>query len=562
MEIMFFVLAMALVLIAIFSREAYEAKRREKQFIDSLYADYGDKPEKEYSLERFVRIASNYEKHQSEGQIDDITWNDLNMDEIFKRMDYTFSASGEEYLYYTLRNTTKNKEELQHLEEVIQFFDTHPDERVKVQYLMNQLGHTGKFSLYDYIDNLDYLGERSNKKHLLLNFLFLPFILLIPFQASVGIIGLVALIIYNIMSYFKEKKEIDPYILSFAYILRLVNICEKLVKVKVPVCSEEWERINKHYRALLGIRTGSFIVLSPTRGMASGNPLDIIMDYLRMILHLDLIKFNNMLIQLRQHLEDVDSLITQVGYVETAIAIGAFRKSLPEYCIPELKPEADYDFVLREAYHPLIEDAVRNSISTGKGVLLTGSNASGKSTFLKTVALNAILAQTIHTCTALEYKAPFYRIFSSMSLRDDLESGESYYIVEIKALKRILDGAKQTDSKILCFVDEVLRGTNTVERIAASTQILKSLSVKNIMCFAATHDIELTSLLQKDFENYHFEEEIRDGDVFFNYKLQTGKATTRNAIRLLEIMGYEPEIIEQASSQAERFLESGVWVAG
>ena len=176
------------------------------------------------------------------------------------------------------------------------------------------------------------------------------------------------------------------------------------------------------------------------------------------------------------------------------------------------------------------------------------------------MALNSILAQSIHTCTAKTYEAPFFRIFSSMSLRDDLESGESYYIVEIKALKRILDGAKQTNSKVLCFVDEVLRGTNTVERIAACTQILKSLSAKNILCFAATHDIELTGLLQKDFANYHFEEEIRDGDVFFNYKLQSGKATTRNAIKLLEIMGYESQIIEQASAQAERFLESGVWV--
>ena len=103
MDILLFVLAMALFLMVIFIREAYEAKKKEKRFIESLYTDYGNKPEKEYSLERFVRIASYYEKHQSEGQIDDITWNDLNMDEIFKRMNYTFSASGEEYLYYTLR---------------------------------------------------------------------------------------------------------------------------------------------------------------------------------------------------------------------------------------------------------------------------------------------------------------------------------------------------------------------------------------------------------------------------------------------------------------------------
>ena len=112
---------------------------------------------------------------------------------------------------------------------------------------------------------------------------------------------------------------------------------------------------------------------------------------------------------------------------------------------------------------------------------------------------------------------------------------------------------------ILCFVDEVLRGTNTVERIAASTQILKSLGHSGILCFAATHDIELTELLQNDFDNYHFEEDVRDGDIFFNYRLKSGKATTRNAIRLLELMGYDQAVIERASAQAEQFVASGVW---
>lgn len=101
-----------------------------------------------------------------------------------------------------------------------------------------------------------------------------------------------------------------------------------------------------------------------------------------------------------------------------------------------------------------------------KGVLLTGSNASGKSTFLKTVAVNAILSQSVNTCMAKKYEAPLFHVYSSMALRDNMDSGESYYIVEIKALRRILDAAEQEKIPVLCFVDEVLRGTNTVERIA------------------------------------------------------------------------------------------------
>ena len=148
-----------------------------------------------------------------------------------------------------------------------------------------------------------------------------------------------------------------------------------------------------------------------------------------------------------------------------------------------------------------------------------------------------------------------------MSLRDDLESGESYYIVEIKSLKRILDARKEDSPRpVLCFVDEVLRGTNTVERIAAATQILVSLTGEGIQCFAATHDIELTELLSGLYRNYHFEEEIRDGDILFNYTLREGRANSRNAIRLLEIMGYDQTIIQKAQRQAEDFLQKGIWI--
>lgn len=558
MELFLFFLAVGLFLLAVFIREGILAKKQKQRFIQSLYEDFGTLPQKEYALERYARMGSFFHKHEKEGQIDDITWNDLNMDDIFKRLNYTFSASGEEYLYYTLRTPRQSVEELSHLEEVTEYFLGHPDERAGVQLLMRKLGYTGKFSLYDYLDNLNYLGKRSNARHYLMDGLFVPFLCILPFWYTVGICGIVVLILFNIISYFKEKNEIDPYITSFAYVMRLLTVCDGLLKIEIPPLKREWEEMERCKNGLSGMKRGSFWVFSSNRNASTGNPLDIVMDYIRMTFHVDLIKFNRMLSQLTKHLADVDSLITCVGYVETAIAIGAFRVSLgEEYCVPKLgKGE---ELVLEGAWHPMLSDPVKNSIAAERGVLLTGSNASGKSTFLKTVAVNAILAQTIHTCLAASYSAPFFHIYSSMSLRDDMKGGESYYIVEIKALKRILDAAERTEGKVLCFVDEVLRGTNTVERIAASTQILKSLTGSNILCFAATHDIEMTDLLRDFFDNYHFEEDIRDGDVFFNYRLMKGKAATRNAIKLLEIMGYEKEIIEKASRQAERFLSTGVW---
>ena len=198
--------------------------------------------------------------------------------------------------------------------------------------------------------------------------------------------------------------------------------------------------------------------------------------------------------------------------------------------------------IVKDVYHPNITNAVPNSINVNKNILLTGSNASGKSTFLKTIAINAILSQSIDTSVSKEYRAPVFRIYSSMSLKDNLEGHDSYYIVEIKALKRILDSIDYDEKPVLCFVDEVLRGTNTVERIAASSQILKSLCGRSVLCFAATHDIELTRMLDNCF-----------------YKLQEGPTKTRNAIKLLKSIGYDGKIIKAADDTANQFLQTGNW---
>ena len=122
-----------------------------------------------------------------------------------------------------------------------------------------------------------------------------------------------------------------------------------------------------------------------------------------------------------------------------------------------------------------------------------------------------------------------------------------------------MDAAAKKGERIICFIDEVLRGTNTVERIAASSEILKNLADAGVMCFAATHDIELTHILEKDYANYHFTEEVKDGNVIFSYILHDGRATSRNAIKLLEVIGYDKNIISKAEDRANEFINNGIW---
>ena len=560
MEFVVFTGVLLFIFLFMIVQELMQAKKEEKRFRNSLLENYGKEPPKEYSLERFARLDSYLEQHKEEKQLDDITWNDLGMDEVFCRIDRTLSAAGEEYLYFTLRNIFCGKEKLDHLEEVTGWFLEQDDTRIRVQLLLKKLGHLGKYSLYDYLDNLDYLGERNNRKILLLNLLYLLFASLLFVQPAVGILGIVVCMLGHILTYFREKKVIEPYITSFAYVLRMINVCEELVRQKIPVYKKELEDLNEALKSLRELKRGSFWVMAGNQGKIGGNPLDIIADYLRMILHLDIWQFNLMLRKLRLKTNEVNRLLGITGYLDMAISVGGFRRSLEGYCIPQLEENANKVYLHMEGgWHPLLTHPVKNSIRADRGVLLTGSNASGKSTFLKMVAVNAVLAQTIHTCTAESYHAPVFRIFSSMALRDSIQNGESYYIVEIRSLKRILDAAQTETAPVLSFVDEVLRGTNTVERIAAATQILIHLSESGVLCFTATHDIEMTELLKDCYDNYHFEEVIRDGDISFPYELLPGRAGTRNAIRLLDLMGYDKEITERAAAQAEDFLQTGKW---
>lgn len=555
MEYLVFFGLITLFLLFVFVKGAIDAKNEKKKFVKALYENYGKLPKKEYAPGKLETVSNFYKRHPEEGQVDDITWNDLNLDEVYKRVNYALSSSGEEYLYYTLRSPKMDAEELSHREEQIRHLMEHPDERVEVQLALAELGYTGKYSIYDYLDQLDSLGKRSNVRHYLADGILLPLFVLCFVKPSLGLLGLSTVIVYNFISYFKEKNEIDAYIISFSYVMRLLKCADRIGKMKNTCFEEERAVLDTCRKSMPRFRRGSFWLMSAGRMSGSGSPLDIFLDYLRMMFHLDLIKFNSMLTEVRGHLADVDKMLEIVGYLETMVVVGAYRKSLSHWCVPKEAQNLNAE----EMIHPLLEDAVPNSISTGRGVLLTGSNASGKSTFLKTVALNAVLAQTLHTCLAKSYAGPFYHIYSSMSLRDDLGNGESYYIVEIKSIKRILDKSHEVEGQVLCFVDEVLRGTNTVERIAASTQILRCLAAEKVTCFAATHDIELAELLKNNYDNYHFEEEIADGDVRFSYQIKTGKATTRNAIKLLGVMGYDDTIIREAEEMSERFLKSGIW---
>ena len=182
---------------------------------------------------------------------------------------------------------------------------------------------------------------------------------------------------------------------------------------------------------------------------------------------------------------------------------------------------------------------------------------SGKTTFIRTVMLNALLGETLCTCFAERFTAPYMRLHSSIRISDDITEGTSYYLQEVLTVKRLLEDADRP-AACLFVLDELFKGTNTTERIAAGKAVLARLNRGPHIVLAATHDIELAELLRGDgYELHHFREEVADGRLVFDYCLHTGPLTTRNAIRILELYDYPPELIAEAYDTQQKLLGNG-----
>lgn len=554
-----FFCAILLILVIQFARNQ---KRNKDKFMRRARGTFGAVPDREYAVEELERVSHYFKNYKGKAEfyLDDLTWNDLGMEDIFLLINQTYSSIGEDYLYWLLRTPIADEQILRERDELIRYFQTHEEERVRLQYVYHQLGRMRKHSISDYLLRLKNLTVPGNLIHYLVILAEIVSVGMLFWDSSMGVMCLIASFGYGVYSYYKHKAAVEPYYDSLKQISGMLRYTDELIAADCKELQGYYQELKVLKKECKGLLKGIGLITSS--GMA-GSPQEMIMEYVRIFTHIDLIQFQRMLKILQEKEHEISRMLEIFGYIESMIAVASFRELLGVYCVPEFASSAAGPrLIIEEMYHPQIDEPVANSICTTEGVLITGSNASGKSTFLKTVGICAVLAQTIMTVPAKRYQADFFKLYSSMAIKDDLSLKESYYLAEIKALRRILQAGEDEQAKsgyVLCLVDEVLRGTNTVERIAASAQVLRELAGGNVLCFAATHDIELTYMLEQYYTNYHFAEEICEGDIRFDYRLRDGRAVTRNAIRLLALLGYPEEMIEAADETAKEFMEKGEW---
>lgn len=210
----------------------------------------------------------------------------------------------------------------------------------------------------------------------------------------------------------------------------------------------------------------------------------------------------------------------------------------------EMLEEGDNRIVLSDVVHPLLDTdkVVSNTVSLDNSVtVITGSNMSGKTTFLRTVAVNLVMGYIGAGVCAKEFKAPKMKIFTSMRVMDDVTNGISTFYAEILRIKDMSQYIKKMGNvPALCLIDEIFKGTNSADRIYGAAEAIKNLSSGNAMVIVSTHDFELCELKKKNGDcvsNYHFEEYYEDNELKFDYKIKEGRCTTRNAKALLSMAG-------------------------
>mgnify|MGYP000848140975 CR=1 FL=1 len=509
--------------------------------LDIVRREYKENVEKNRNFANIKKFFDMSKKE--EYTVDDETWNDMDMDRVYKKLDRGYSTLGESALYYMLRNPLRDEEKLKNRDKLVQLFKGDAKLREKLLCIFFQLGRDTKNTFLDMIESELVVNKFKYYLYTLLGKVVpIIAILLTAFvdeKYALMIFGSTAL---NMIINYKEKNTIKSR--GIIYLRDIIIAAKDVSNIKNDDIKEYIQEIKDNFKHVKDINRSTILI-----GLtdAWGGFFEVV-SLIFLIEECAYYRISGVLKEKKQYLMNIFYIL---GELEAIVSISGYQNNLKQSYV---KPTFTKEVLLsiKGGIHPLLDNPVANSICIkDKGIVLTGTNMSGKSTFLRMLGINIMLAQTFYFALAKEYKASFFNIVSSISPNDDLAKGKSYYMAEAEGILRIVNALKK-DLPVFCPIDEIFRGTNPIERIAMSAEILSYLHNGRTVSIVATHDRELVDILKDIYEFYYFSEDVDNKNgLKFDYKLKVGVSQTRNAIRLLEYIGYPKEVTRKAYKRAE-----------
>jgi DNA mismatch repair ATPase MutS len=228
-----------------------------------------------------------------------------------------------------------------------------------------------------------------------------------------------------------------------------------------------------------------------------------------------------------------------IATMDALNSAGNFAYNHPTFSFPSINESLSLEG--EDVGHPLLDEGVTNTISFSEKTnvwIVTGANMAGKSTFLRTVGINTVLAMCGMPVCATRFQCPIVEVYSGMRNTDSITDHQSYFLAELLRLQSIMNQFRQ-GKRLLVLLDEILKGTNSVDKLTGSQELIRQLVHVDGLCLVATHDVALGEMAAAfpAIQNYHFETFINGEELAFDYKLKPGVSTGKNATFLMKKMG-------------------------
>lgn len=474
--------------------------------------------------------------------VDDKTWRDLELQEIFCRMDATATPVGSQVLLAKLRRYVKDPEVLGRRYAVYKQIADDATLREALQLRLSKLSDDDNADLADIL-----FGMRMEKSQIhtfiwVWGLFSLALLVLLVFFKVIAL-AWIAVAFVNIFLIFHEASREHREAGAMSHVVALLNVADQLAEMHDSYPSlPQLARLHDEATQRTTVRKTLFLF-----SLSRIQPFSIVFSVFNFACLIELIINAETIERFCRIRHQLTATYELVGEIDAIIAIASFLQRCPQHCLPTLVDTRILS--IKDGFHPLLTGGVANSVRVGqRSVLVTGSNMAGKTTFIKMLASNAILAQTVGFCLASAATVPRSTVMASIYGAHSVKSGKSHYFAEIETIGGFILDRKRSGIQILA-IDEPFNGTNTVERIAVARSVLESLGERAIV-LTTTHDVELQEFLGESYMLFHFEENP-EVDGYFDYKLKSGPATARNAIKLLKKVGFPEEIVANAMSYAE-----------
>jgi len=494
-----------------------------------------------------------YNWEEDDTGIDPYSWDELELNDVFLKANRTFTSLGDIALYSMLRTPLLKKESLQERGYLIRVLHENAEVREAMQMDLCKLGRSRQFRLED-LDNVIQMPSKSFRSAtvILKSLVIISFLLLLILQNSITILAAIVIALLSLVfsTWFRLlffwRGE------TFVYLGRAIACAESLAQLgqKSPLPhADELRELSELTREVCQ-KNRMF-----ERDESNSTELTVLFGYyIRSFLLLDVSDYFRFIDLVSKHRLNIRKLLRLLGELDAFQSVISFRNRLPVFCEPEFTDEDKLILDCMGCQHPLLNSSVANSIFLEySNAFITGSNTSGKSTFLRTIGLNAIMAQTIYTVSATAYKAPPFKILTSINSYDDLSESKSLFQMEAERLHNIIMTPNDFQ-QALCIVDEPLKGTNSLEAVCATIETLRYVSDKKMIALFSSHHTQIAQELPDNYKIFHFSAPTTEDPMKQNYLLQAGLEYRFNGIDTLERVGFPASIVDGARKRMKSML--------